>query len=140
MTKSELKAKTRAVKEAQQTAASSLDDDTALDAKEIYSRWSPKVVYKVGDRVRDGDGLYKRRQPQTAPEIYRPNETPALWERIAREAGTKTNPINYAIGMELVEDKYYRETDTLYRCIRSSGVPIYNLLADLIDIYVTIEN
>lgn len=57
-------------------------NELALESKAIYPAWNGEVIYSVGDRVRDGDDLYKRIQPQTAPEIYAPHEAPALWVRV----------------------------------------------------------
>lgn len=113
-------------------------DELAFESKAIYPAWNGEVIYEVGDRVRDGDDLYKRRQPQVAPEIYRPSEAPALWQKIPLEPGTHDNPIAYSVGMELTEGLYYAEDDVLYICTRSTGVPVYNPLSALIGIYVEV--
>lgn len=113
-------------------------DETALDCKALYPEWNSENIYSIGDRVRDGDDLYKRRQPQIAPEIYAPHEAPALWLKISLEPGTHDNPIHYGIDMELEEGKYYTEDDILYICTRSTGVPVYNPLRALIGIYVEV--
>ena len=60
----------------------SATDEEALENKEIYPAWNGSNIYSVGDRVQDGDNLYKRIQPQTAAEIYAPHEAPALWVRV----------------------------------------------------------
>lgn len=57
-------------------------DELALESKAIYPAWNGSTIYSIGDRVRDGDDLYKRIQPQVAPEIYAPHEAPALWVRV----------------------------------------------------------
>jgi hypothetical protein len=36
----------------------------------------------------------------------------------------------------LVNGLYYTQNDRTYLCIRSTGVPVYNDLAELVDIYV----
>lgn len=114
-------------------------DELALESKAIYPAWNGEVIYSVGDRVRDGENLYKRIQPQTAPEIYRPHEAPALWQKISLAPGTHDNPIHYGIGMELTEGLYYTEDDVLYICTRSTGVPVYNPLSALVGIYVEVS-
>ena len=40
--------------------------------------------------------------------------------------------------MELVEGLYYSQNGVTYLCIRSTGVPVYNNLADLVHLYVEV--
>lgn len=42
----------------------------------------------------------------------------------------------YNNNMALVENIYYIQNDIIYKCIRSTGVAVFNDLKDLIDIYV----
>lgn len=63
-------------------AAKSLPDEEAQEVPEIFEPWDADKIYSVGDRVEDFGMLYKRIQPQTAPEIYPPHEVPALWVRV----------------------------------------------------------
>ena len=40
--------------------------------------------------------------------------------------------------MELFEGLYYSQDGVTYLCIRSTGIPVYNNLADLVHIYVEV--
>lgn len=63
--------------------------------------------------------------------------TEALYEEINEvNAGTIDDPIPYNNNMALVENIYYIQNDIVYKCIRSTGVAVFNDLKDLIDIYV----
>lgn len=136
MTRSELDALIAALIKMRNEAT----DETALDAMAAYPTWKPNTAYAVNDRVRDNSILYKRVQSQTDPaaEIYAPHEALSIWQAISLEDGTIDHPITYAIGMAIELDKYYIENNILYRCIRDSGVPLYNNLADLVNIYVEV--
>lgn len=70
------------------------------------------------------------------PEIYAPNEAPALWEKITLDQWTHDDPINYSAGMALEEGDYYKEYNVMYVFTRSTGVPVYNNLLELVGIYV----
>lgn len=64
-------------------AAKSLSDADAYNGKELYDRWSGDgVEYAVGDRVRDGEELYKCLQAHTSQETWKPSVSPSLWVRI----------------------------------------------------------
>lgn len=63
-------------------AVVSLADEDAQNVPTLFEPWDGNTIYAVGDRVEDGGLLYKRIQPQTAPEIYPPHEVPALWVRV----------------------------------------------------------
>lgn len=63
-------------------AVKSLPDEEAQDVPGLFQAWDGSRIYEVGDRVEDIGQLYKRIQPQAAPEIYPPHEVPALWVRV----------------------------------------------------------
>ena len=69
---------------------------------------------------------------------YKPGiGTEALYEEINEvNEGTIDDPIPYNNNMALVENIYYIQNDIIYKCIRSTGVAVFNDLKDLIDIYV----
>ena len=136
MRKSELIEKTAKVKAAQTVAATAIDDETALKAMALYPWWMPNTEYKVGDRVRHGDKLYKCRQRHTSQSIYTPDTIPALWEVITEQQGTHDNPISYSVGMALEGGKYYTEDGVLYICTRDTGIPVYQPLSALVGLYV----
>ena len=140
MLKSELIAKTAKVKAAQRTASTALDDATALEAMAIFEEWTTATTYAVNDRIRYGEKLYKCVQAHTSQTDWTPDVTPALWEVVTIEDGSREHPIAYTIGMVLESGRYYSEDGKLYLCNRDTGVPVYNRLADLVGIYVVLAD
>ena len=120
-------------------ASASLSDTDALEAVELFDEWKPDTEYKKDKRVRYTDKLYKCRQQHTSQSHYPPDIVPALWEEVKEEGqGTKDNPIPYNNNMELEEGLYYIQFEVEYYCFRSTGTPVYNNLADLVNLYVNI--
>lgn len=113
-----------------------LPDSTAVDVPELFPPWQADHAYAVGDRLQYGHILYKVRQAHTSLANWTPDITPALYEVVTVEDGTREHPIHYSPGMALEQGKYYTENDMEYLCIRDTGVPVYNALADLVGIYV----
>jgi len=66
-------------------ASVSLSDEDALSGVELYPAWLADTAYQIGDRVRDGDTLYKCVQSHTSQSDWRPGVTPALWTRVSVE-------------------------------------------------------
>lgn len=62
--------------------AVNLDDQQALDSKELFPQWNAEVAYLVGDRVRFEDVLYKCLQAHQAQADWMPSMTPSLWAEI----------------------------------------------------------
>ena len=102
-----------------QSALASLDDVVAYEVRYLYDKWQPNTKYKVGDRRRYEDNLYKCKQAHTSQAEYTPDMIPALWDIIAddEEQGTIDNPIvipdNFS-SMVYVKGKYYLENSVLY--------------------------
>ena len=122
-------------------AAISLDDADALEAVELFPAWAPGTDYtKKEFRFRYGNKLYKVLQPHTSQADWTPDIVPSLYAEIEKpgQGDTPDNPIPYNNNMELFENKYYSQNDVVYRCIRSTGIPVYNNLADLVGIYVEV--
>lgn len=122
-------------------ASASLDDSDALDAVWLFPAWAAGVWYEVdGKRIRYVDKLYRARTAHTSQAGWEPPNVPALFEEVERpgEGDTPDNPIHYHNDMELVEGKYYEQFDVVYLCFRSTGAPVYNNLADLVNIYVEV--
>lgn len=119
-------------------AAISLDDTDALAAVELFPVWAADTAYEAAVRLRYGDKLYKVLQAHTSQATWLPDSTPSLYAEVERpgQGDTPDNPIPYNNNMELLENKYYSQFDVVYRCIRSTGIPVYNNLADLVGIYV----
>ena len=119
-----------------------LDDQEALEVKELADTWYSKIntQVQVGDRLWYDDKLYKVRQAHTVQEIYPPSvDTAALYEEInVSHEGTKEDPIPYNNNMQLELGKYYSQNGVTYLCFRDTGIPVYNDLSALVDIYVKV--
>lgn len=63
--------------------STTLDDETALTAVELFTPWKAGVDYVEGDRVRYKDKLYKCIQPHTSQAGWTPDVTPALWKIVS---------------------------------------------------------
>lgn len=63
-------------------AQAGLDDETAIEAVELFPAWAIEKYYNEGDRVNYGGLLYKCVQEHTSQADWTPSETPALWVRV----------------------------------------------------------
>ena len=64
-------------------AALSLNDEDALEAKELYPQWSGNgISYKVDDRIRYEGILYKVLLAHTSQEGWTPNVSPSLFAKV----------------------------------------------------------
>ena len=68
-------------------AASFLNDETALEAVELFPAWKEDTSYAVDARIRYDDQLYKVVQAHTSQTDWTPDITPALYTPVA-EPGT----------------------------------------------------
>lgn len=95
----------------------------------------------MGIRVQYEGKLWETRQAHTITTAFAPSlATASLWKEVTEETadvGTIENPIPYEGNMELEEGRYYSQDGVVYLCTRSTGVPVYNALKDLVGIYVT---
>lgn len=58
-------------------------DEQAAGMPSLFEAWDASgVAYKVGDRVRYGDLLYKCLTDHTSQESWAPDAAPSLWVRI----------------------------------------------------------
>lgn len=121
-------------------AVTSLPDEDALECATLFETWAPGVYVEAGARLEYNGRLYKCVQTHTTAAEWPPDITPALWTEVAKpgQGDTPDNPIPYNNNMELVKDKYYSQSGVVYVCIRNTGVPVYNDLADLVGLYVTL--
>ena len=96
----------------------------------------------TGTRVQYYGKLWEARQDHNIASIYAPSlATASLWKEVTEEGadvGTLENPIAYEGNMELEEGRYYSQDGVVYLCTRSTGVPVYNALKDLVGIYVDV--
>lgn len=56
-----------------------LEDETALEYKELFPEWQDGTDYHVGDRVRHEGTLYKCLIAHTAQADWMPNAAVSLW-------------------------------------------------------------
>lgn len=64
--------------------APDLTDEEALDLPEAFPKWQSGKDYKVDERLRYGDKLYKVIQAHTSQEDWTPDKTPALFVEVAK--------------------------------------------------------
>lgn len=116
-----------------------VDDNTALRMREFYPEWTPGTAYTVGYKVRHNGALWRVRQEHTSQAGWEPGATgtESLWEQINEtHEGTLEDPIPYSGNMALTAGLYYHQEYEIYRCIRDTGNPVYNPLAELVGLYV----
>ena len=118
-------------------------DEEALAYTEYYPNWEDYInkSLPVNFKIQYNGKLYKTLQPVNPVLENQPPSinTAALYTEINEtHAGTKEDPIPYNNNMELELGKYYTQDGVLYMCHRDSEQPVYNNLADLVGIYVTL--
>ena len=87
-----------------------VNEQEALDVKELYPRWENRIgkEVNVGDFYRYEDRLYKCIQAHTIQVGWEPNVVASLWETIDKvHSGTLEDPIPFVTNMEVFEGKYY---------------------------------
>ena len=72
----------RALRQIIERAAQTLDDNTALEAVDLYPKWEVGATYETGNRVRYESTLYKCLQPHTAQTDWTPIAAPSLWTKV----------------------------------------------------------
>lgn len=66
-------------------ASSTMTDENALTAIELFPMWKTATAYTAGVRVRYENKLYKCNQSHTSQSDWTPNVTPALWSEVSIE-------------------------------------------------------
>ena len=131
----------------QQINTLSVDDAVAIRMKDFYPVWESGKAYTaakgcpVGYKVVRNGRLWKLRQEHTSQDNWAPGETgtESLWEEICESHdGTKYAPIPYNGNMALQNGLYYTQSGVLYRCTRDTGNPVYNVLSELVGLYVEV--
>lgn len=128
---------------AQQINSLAVDDNTALRMVEFYPDWKAGTEYteqagrSVGYKVHRGGKLWRLRQEHTSQIGWEPENAASLWAQINEtHTGTLDDPIPYDGNMALESGKHYIQDGVIYLCIRDTGNPVYNALADLVGVYV----
>lgn len=80
------RAKAIKLREMIEKAASSLDDEDALEAVELFPKWNETADYSTGDRVRYDELLYKCLLDHQAQASWTPDVSPSLWVRVDNPA------------------------------------------------------
>lgn len=121
-------------------ASTSLTDNDALEAKELFPAWASGTTYNVGERVHYGEKLYRCEQSHTAQADWTPDVATSLFSEVGKpsQGDSPDNPIPYNNNMELFNGKYYEQNEVVYLCFRDTGIPVYNNLADLVGLYVEV--
>ena len=135
-----------AMRPAVEKAVQFLPDADALTVKTLYPHWEELVKLgtvesETGYKFYYDGNLYKCRNanPQFQETWIPGIDTAALYERIDEtHAGTIDDPIPYEGNMELISGTYYTQDGVVYRCYRGTGIPVYNPLKDLVNIYVEV--
>ena len=135
----------KTIRSAMDNAAIALTDEQAISSKALYPKWEELMgrTVDIGFRFRYMDDLYKTMQTSyTFVEHYIPgNGTESLFSRIdENHAGTAENPIPYDGNMALEEGKYYSQDGVVYKCIWSTGNPVYHPLSQLVGLYVEVAS
>lgn len=65
-------------------ASSSLPDEDALEAVELFPLWAAGIDYEADQRIRYGDKLYRCVQAHASQTGWEPPATPALWTEVAK--------------------------------------------------------
>lgn len=63
-------------------AAVVLDDNDALEAKELFPIWIPEKTYEKDERVRYENILYRCLQSHTSQEAWTPVAASSLWAKV----------------------------------------------------------
>lgn len=64
------------------TAISYLTDEQAATVSTLYPEWQTGIKYKIGDRRRYNDILYRCLQEHESQENWIPTDSPSLWAKI----------------------------------------------------------
>lgn len=120
--------------------AESLTDDEALEAPSLYDKWEVGLECKYHVRYEYNGKLYRCENKHTAQADWTPDVATSLFSEVGKpsQGDSPDNPIPYNNNMELFSGKYYSQNNVVYLCFRDSGQPLYNNLADLVELYVEV--
>lgn len=125
----------------QQVNTLEVDDNTALRMKSFYPAFDSIIgqTVKKGFKFTHGDKLWSVVQPELVIQSHYPPGTgmESLYTEVCdTHAGTLDDPIPYSGNMALEEGKHYHQEYVIYRCVRSTGQPVYHALPELVGLYV----
>lgn len=138
----ELHAQAEELRRNQRQAGNNLSVEAALKAKDIFTEWEPSRAYEAGDRFLYSGNLYECIAPNPVNPTWTPDITYTYYKPVAKsdEVGTLESPITAVSGMMYEKDKYYREGEAVYLCVRDdstdgSGTLLHYLPSALVGIY-----
>ena len=117
------------------------NDQEALEIKMLYKEFMAQIgkPLAVGEYVQYGDKLYRVLQAHTAQANWTPDIAASLFVVIDKEhQGTLEDPIPAQVNMEYFSGKYYIENNTVYLCIRDSGIALQHMPSALVGSYFEI--
>ena len=121
----------------QQINILNVDDNTALRMTAFYPEWAENTEYTTGYKVQRSGRLWRCLQAHTSQIGWEPENAASLWTEICEShAGTLEDPIPYNGNMALESGKYYSQSGKIYRCTRDTVNPVYNVLSELVGLYV----
>ena len=131
------------IKALMQEQVTNQSDEEALNNIELFPTWKSKMgeSVSIGERLYHDGKLWKVIQAHTVQESWKPDVAASLFVQVQvdSEQGTKDNPIEYSLNMELIQGKYYIQNEILYLCTRDLAQSVWNL-SDLVGQYVDIIN
>lgn len=109
----------RAIRGSMNKVTSTLNDEQALEVKELYQLWEVDTAYIVGDVRRHGDKLFRCLQAHTSQADWTPDVSLALWVEIApvgeyREIKDNMLPTE---AFALDEIGWYKSKDNLWKSL-----------------------
>ena len=112
-----------------------VSDSVALIGKDLYPEWkvgieiTQEMINNHQNRYRYNNVLYYTNTPHVTQENWAPGiATASIWTSIDVEhEGTLEDPIPYDTNMVIYEGKYYIYDGIIYKCIKDSGIPLYNV-------------
>lgn len=120
-----------------------VSDSVALIGKDLYPEWkagieiTQEMIDNHQNRYRYNNVLYYTNTPHVTQENWKPGIARAsIWTAINEgHAGTIEDPIPYDTNMVIYEGKYYIYEGIIYKCIKDSGIPLYNVPESSIGIF-----
>lgn len=116
-----------------------LTNNESLAVKKLFPVWKEDLgEVKQGEKYQCDDLLWECLKDHTTQANWKPSiETASLWKVVNEEhEGTIDDAIPYTPPMELFLDKYYTQSDVLYKCTRNSEIPLSQNLSELVGLYV----
>lgn len=121
------------IKALMQAQVNEQSDEEALNNIELFPTWRSKMgeSVSVGERLYHDGKLWKILQAHIVQESWKPDVAASLFVQVQidSEQGTKDNPIEYSLNMELIEGKYYTQDGVLYKCIQYLKQCVWDLNA-----------